>query len=407
MPAVLNDTEGCFAAYSVDAENPQYGWKHYPIKACIKEEGSRLHAYTEKTILDFLQDKTEFENNISKLHDFKHDEKTFQLKIRNVQPGRSLLDLLNEPSLVTPEVAVNITCKLVECLSLLHTKYDITHGDLKPDNILIDSDYNPILIDWGSGCWGKNNDKRQIITGNIQFSSPQLVKKLKGRRNLTFNARKNDVFQLGMIICLIWTCVQSKGKATQTALGQEWDQFCDNEEFEEEALIQFQNALVDAYTEVSHCPGFFKALPMPIQNIIQAALTKAESKRPNMIDIHTNLFESSIKRGGVTYKLKNFMQNPSELEFVQTIEGKFTIPNSIDELYKFWTFEQLPTPLKILNKEVCKAQKILRRNDSIKSSTSSSGVRKLSKAGIKKVLKRANSGSVRSQCSKDSRSASK
>lgn len=177
----VNDGEGCFAAYQIDQNDSNFGWKHYPLEQCKEDEGSRLHAYTEKVVLEFLKDKSDLDDLVAQMVDSNFDNESLQLKMKNVK-GISLLDLLNIQGKMTVDLAMNITSKLVKCLTLLHTKYNIAHGDLKPDNIMIDEENNPILIDWGCSSWGQYTKERDIGTGNVQCASPQLVKRLKGKK---------------------------------------------------------------------------------------------------------------------------------------------------------------------------------------------------------------------------------
>ena len=62
--------QGCFASYQVDPSDPRYGWKQYPVADFQTEEGSRVHAYTEVTILQFLKELPEFDETISKLAEY-------------------------------------------------------------------------------------------------------------------------------------------------------------------------------------------------------------------------------------------------------------------------------------------------------------------------------------------------
>ncbi|MFJ7914684.1 MULTISPECIES: serine/threonine-protein kinase [unclassified Lysinibacillus] len=59
----------------------------------------------------------------------------------------------------------NIFLPLIDALSYLHKK-GILHRDIKPNNILIDSEGNPYLLDFGSATFYKTGDNYQIFTSS-------------------------------------------------------------------------------------------------------------------------------------------------------------------------------------------------------------------------------------------------
>ena len=89
--------------------------------------------------------------------------------------------------------------RLVEAFALLHSKYQISHGDLKPDNIMIDDKTKaPLLIDWGAARWGKNTQRVTQAQGNVSCGGPELLKCIA--RKTQYDSVKNDVYALGIII---------------------------------------------------------------------------------------------------------------------------------------------------------------------------------------------------------------
>jgi serine/threonine protein kinase len=61
-----------------------------------------------------------------------------------------LLDIIeNDPDRLSPEDVNKLLQKILEALSYIHG-HDILHRDISPDNIIIDHDNLPVLIDFGA-----------------------------------------------------------------------------------------------------------------------------------------------------------------------------------------------------------------------------------------------------------------
>ena len=101
----------------------------------------------------------------------------------------------------TESELMNIIKQLVECYSLLQ-KCNITHRDVKPQNILIINDLYKIC-DFGEAMitHGKNGFIHQPIRGSELYMSPILFDALNShKRDIIHNTYKSDVFSLGMCI---------------------------------------------------------------------------------------------------------------------------------------------------------------------------------------------------------------
>ena len=87
--------------------------------------------------------------NIVGVHQVFEENNTAYMALDFVE-GRDLLDLIEDEnaSLTTDEVR-NILRKLLDAVGFIH-KQEILHRDISPDNILLDQDKNPILIDFGA-----------------------------------------------------------------------------------------------------------------------------------------------------------------------------------------------------------------------------------------------------------------
>jgi hypothetical protein len=83
------------------------------------------------------------------VHQFFRDNGTAYMAMDFVD-GQTLLDIIeNEPARLTPEDVKALLIRILQALSYTHS-HDILHRDISPDNILVDADNNPVLIDFGA-----------------------------------------------------------------------------------------------------------------------------------------------------------------------------------------------------------------------------------------------------------------
>ena len=86
--------------------------------------------------------------------------------------------------------------KILEGIQFCH-KNNICHLDIKTENILLDKDFNPIIIDFGLSHECKdsmiNLDKGH---GTYKYMCPEII----GKKNITCNGIKADIFSLGVLL---------------------------------------------------------------------------------------------------------------------------------------------------------------------------------------------------------------
>ncbi|MCU4652774.1 serine/threonine protein kinase [Roseibacterium sp. SDUM158016] len=83
------------------------------------------------------------------VHQYFRDNGTAYMAMDFVD-GKTLLDVIeNDPDRLAPEDVKALLIQILEALSYIHG-HDILHRDISPDNILIDADNLPVLIDFGA-----------------------------------------------------------------------------------------------------------------------------------------------------------------------------------------------------------------------------------------------------------------
>lgn len=100
----------------------------------------------------------------------------------------------------------NISCKIfskiVYAVKYLHSK-NITHCDIKPENILLDNNFFPKLIDFGfSKHFLTKDEKLYNFYGTCTYCSYEAKNAVKNSLN-SFNGIKNDLFSLGVLLFVL------------------------------------------------------------------------------------------------------------------------------------------------------------------------------------------------------------
>ena len=101
----------------------------------------------------------------------------------------------------TPRQAARLVIELAQAVAYLHAR-GITHSDIKPQNVLIDDDGRPRLIDFGLArlkhAWRDGSD--DAIGGTIAYMSPEQA---EGRADRI--GARTDVFGLGGLLYYLLT----------------------------------------------------------------------------------------------------------------------------------------------------------------------------------------------------------
>ena len=87
--------------------------------------------------------------NIVGVHQVFEDNGTAYMAL-DLVPGRDLLEIVeSDRDELSPDQIKDILKKLLSAIAYLHDR-DILHRDISPDNVLVDQEGNPVLIDFGA-----------------------------------------------------------------------------------------------------------------------------------------------------------------------------------------------------------------------------------------------------------------
>lgn len=139
-------------------------------KECLKGDYDSVFLEREIDISKRLSHPT-----IVKLHEVINREQSI-IMVMDLIEGQTLLDYVNTFAPLNEMLCHKIFTQLVDSLFYLHKSAQIIHRDLKLENIMIDSDMNIHLIDFG---FSRNIENRmQVFTtscGSICYTAPEIV----------------------------------------------------------------------------------------------------------------------------------------------------------------------------------------------------------------------------------------
>ena len=186
--------QGAFAKVYL-AINTENGKKFAAKKFCLGElqrvENGVSQLEREVSLMRRYQ-----HNNILKLHEVLHDTKNdvVYLIIDYADCG-SLEDLISNPIPLDDSIVRSIFYQVLQALKFLHNS-GMVHQDIKPSNILVNSDGKVVLADFGVG---HSFQSTEMVVGSPAYQAPEAL--TDGDNGITSsNPAKEDVWSLGITL---------------------------------------------------------------------------------------------------------------------------------------------------------------------------------------------------------------
>ena len=204
--------------------------------------------------------------NIAKVLDFGYENESLYL-VSEFVSGTPLSDLMNSPMLW--QEAINILLPLTNALIYAHSR-GIIHRDLKPDNIIINTDDQPILSDFSLMRIIEEEETRDMTGTNVGLGSPEYISPEQGQ-GLSVDFR-SDIYSLGVIFFEMVT-----GKKLFYATSS--------------MEIVIQHIMADPPKPRSIVP----TLPRMVETVILNALSKDPGKRYQTMDEFANAMKTVVE----------------------------------------------------------------------------------------------------------------
>lgn len=113
--------------------------------------------------------------------------------------GKNLRDLILEQKRLPLEEVFKIAQELVNALQYSWDKYQLTHGDIKPENIMLDGHGHTKLMDFGLATMRKNNRKHAAdihehsLIFTPLYAAPEIINATQGNSA----TMQTDIYALG------------------------------------------------------------------------------------------------------------------------------------------------------------------------------------------------------------------
>lgn len=169
----------------------------------IREQQVAIKVINADMLNDFTRERLRQEaqrlaelnhNNIVNLNNYHKDEQGNVYLIMEYANGTSIETYLNEVhGLITEEQILPLFNPILDGMSYAH-KHDVIHCDIKPSNIIINSEGTPKILDFGiAKIVGDQQNSSNFIMGTPSYMSPEQV------NGEPLDAR-SDIYSLGVLL---------------------------------------------------------------------------------------------------------------------------------------------------------------------------------------------------------------
>jgi serine/threonine protein kinase len=199
----------------------------------------------------------------------------FGYLVQDFIPGQDLDTLLGAHTKFDEETLIRWSLSLCHALAFLHSR-NVVHHDLKPANVRMNADGDPVLVDFGAARWYRSADeKSEILYGTEGFLAPEYA--AAGGEDLAAGMRM-DVFALGRILVELLV----GERMTQAEIDRRQDEFYGRIVNRATLDINFVRAIFRA---VSYKPELRYASALEMQKDLEAAAPAIARRRPSEIDL--------------------------------------------------------------------------------------------------------------------------
>ena len=131
--------------------------------------------------------------NIIKYIDFFEDNQYYFYVLEYIK-GETLIRKILENGSLSESISKIYFQKIISAIKYLHEEINIIHRDIKGDNIIINEENEPILLDFGFGKKiGENLDFLKTQCGSIHYMAPEIIL----NQNYTL---KVDIWSSGILL---------------------------------------------------------------------------------------------------------------------------------------------------------------------------------------------------------------
>ncbi|KDQ26674.1 hypothetical protein PLEOSDRAFT_1044103 [Pleurotus ostreatus PC15] len=102
---------------------------------------------------------------------------------------------------------LSLACQIASAVHYIHAQ-DIVHGDIKPDNIMMDEECRPLLCDFGRSMIIGVGGFETALASSKQYTAPEL---LNSRTEITTLTKPSDIYSLTVTllrVCRAAACLQ-------------------------------------------------------------------------------------------------------------------------------------------------------------------------------------------------------